>query len=379
MLRFQLQQASHQHVVFGVGDFGLVENVVEMLVAVKLFAKLPDFACGIFHRPLIYNLARNSGRIDISAKKNTVLIYNPNAGKFRRGGSALIERAIQILKNQGHDVTVAPTTGPQTAGGLAREHLARGAELIVAAGGDGTINEVAEGMAHSQTPLAALPGGTANVLAVETSLGLNLERAAERLSELRPRRISLGHVTCDGGRVSRHFLLMAGIGLDAHIVYRVNAGLKARAGKLAYWLAGWSLLGKRLAEFDVEIDGEKRRCSFALVSKVRNYGGDFTIARNVTMLDDRFEVVLFEGCSSLRYVKYLIGLALNRVAGMNGVTVLNATRVVASAPGDSRVYVQIDGEYAGHLPAEIQIVPDALTLMLSDEYAGQAATPAPPN
>jgi diacylglycerol kinase (ATP) len=265
-------------------------------------------------------------------------------------------------------VTVAPTTGPATAGAIAREHLGRGAELIIGAGGDGTLNEIAEGMAHSSTPLAALPGGTANVLAVETSLGLNLERAAERLVDLRPRRISIGHVRCDGGRVSRHFLLMAGIGLDAHIVYRVNAGLKARTGKLAYWLAGWSLLGKRLAEFDIEIDGQKRRCSFALVSKVRNYGGDFTIARNVTLFDDRFEVVLFEGRSSLRYVKYFFGLALNRVAGMKGVTVLNATRVAASAPDDSRVYVQIDGEYAGHLPAEIEIVPDALTLMVSEDY-----------
>jgi diacylglycerol kinase (ATP) len=276
-------------------------------------------------------------------------------------------------------VTVAPTTGPGTAGAIAREHLASGAELVIAAGGDGTINEIAEGMVHSQTPLAALPGGTANVLAVETRLGLKLERAAETLDDLRPRRISIGHVTCDAGRVSRHFLLMAGIGLDAHIVYRVNAGVKARVGKLAYWLAGWSLLGKRLAEFDIEIDGQTRRCSFALVSKVRNYGGDFTIARNVTLFDERFEVVLFEGRSSLRYVKYFLGLALNRVAGMKGVTVLNATRVVASAPEDSRVYVQIDGEYAGHLPAEIHIVPDALTLMVSDEYAGQALKPAPKN
>ncbi len=265
-------------------------------------------------------------------------------------------------------MTLAPTSGPGQAGAIAREQIAAGAELIVAAGGDGTINEVAEGMAHSAIPLAVLPGGTANVLAVETRLGTKLERAAERLDSLRPRRISMGHATCDGGKVSRHFILMAGIGLDAHIVYRVNAGLKAKAGKLAYWLAGWSLVGKSLPEFDVEIDGNRRRCSFALISKVRNYGGDFSIARNVTLFDDRFEVVLFEGRSTLRYVKYFIGLALNRVAGMKGVTVLTATRVTASSPDDSRVYVQIDGEFAGGLPADIRIVPDALTLMLGDEY-----------
>lgn len=223
-------------------------------------------------------------------------------------------------------------------------------------------------MAHSPVPLAALPGGTANVLAAETRIGLRLERVAERLRHLRARRISIGHVTCDGGRVSRHFLLMAGIGLDAGIVYRVNAALKARTGKFAYWVAGWSLVGRSLPEFEIDVDGRKHTCSFALVSKVRNYGGDFSIARSVTLLDDEFEVVLFEGRSTLRYIKYFTGLMLNRVAGMKGVTVTRAKRVSASCPTDARVHVQIDGEFAGHLPAEIEIVPDALTLLLPEEY-----------
>jgi diacylglycerol kinase family enzyme len=275
---------------------------------------------------------------------------------------------VDILSRNGHDVTVAPTCGPGTAGSIARDHAANGAELVVAAGGDGTINEIAEGLTHSRTPMAVLPGGTANVLAVETKVGLDLEKAAERLPLLRERRISVGHVTCEDGRVSRHFLLMAGIGLDAHIVYNVDAALKARAGKLAYWAAGWHVLGTRLPEFDIEVDGERRRCSFALVTKVRNYGGDFSIAQNVTLFDDRFEVVLFEGRSTFRYVKYLLGLAFKRVSGMKGVTILQGRRVVASSPEDERVYVQIDGEFAGRLPAEIEIVPDALTLMVSDEY-----------
>ncbi len=79
---------------------------------------------------------------------------------------------------------MAPTTGPRTAGAIAREHIDRGADLIVAAGGDGTINEVAEGMVHSQVPLAILPAGTANVLAMEMKLGAQLERAAERLEDM---------------------------------------------------------------------------------------------------------------------------------------------------------------------------------------------------
>ena len=297
-----------------------------------------------------------------------MLIYNPRAGKVIRTGGALIERASQILTRHGHHLTMAPTTGPRTAGTIAREQIAGGADLIVVAGGDGTINEAAEGMLGKDVPLAILPGGTANVLAMEMKLGGNLERVAERLDELQPRRISVGHLRCDGDSVSRHFLLMAGIGLDAHVVYNVHPGLKAKTGKFAYWLAGWSLLGKRLPEFDVEVAGKRRRCSFALLSKVRNYGGDFEIARSVTLLDQEFEVILFEGPTATSYVKYFAGMALNRLAGMRGVTVLRADRVLVSRPEDKRAYVQIDGEFAGSLPAELKVVRDALTVLVPEAY-----------
>ena len=97
-------------------------------------------------------------------------------------------------------MTAAPTTGPNMAGAMARAHIAGGADLIVVVGGDGTINEAAEGMIGTEVPLAVLPAGTANVLATEMKLGGNLEKVARRLGELRPKRISVGHVTCDGAR-----------------------------------------------------------------------------------------------------------------------------------------------------------------------------------
>jgi diacylglycerol kinase (ATP) len=280
----------------------------------------------------------------------------------------LLTRAVEILTKNGHTVTVVPTTGPKTAGAMAREHIERGADLIIAAGGDGTINEVAEGMVHSSVPLGILPAGTANVLATEMGLGGNLERAAEKLEECRAHRISVGYVTCGNGGVSRYFLLMAGAGLDAHVAYNVSAPLKARAGKLAYWFAGWRLLGRDLPEFTVEANGVKRLCSFALLSKVRNYGGDFEIARHVTLFDDEFEMVLFEGRSTFRYVTYFSALVLNRLGRVKGVTVLRAAAASLSGPGDVLVYTQIDGEVAGHLPAQVRIVPDALTLLIPPEY-----------
>jgi len=251
---------------------------------------------------------------------------------------------------------------------MAREHINRGADLIIAAGGDGTINEVAEGMVHSHVPLGILPAGTANVLAMEMRLGGNLEHAADKLEECRAHRISVGYVACGNG-IARYFLLMAGAGLDAHVAYHVSAPLKARAGKLAYWFAGWRLLGRDLPEFTVEANGVKRHCSFALLSKVRTYGGDFEIARHVTLFDDEFEMVLFEGRSTFLYVKYFLALMLDRLGKTKGVTVLRTSEASLSGPGDVLVYTQIDGEVAGHLPAQVRIVPDALTLLVPPEYS----------
>lgn len=262
---------------------------------------------------------------------------------------------------------MSPTAGPGTATEIAREHVSAGADLVLAAGGDGTINEVAEGLVHTQVPLGILPGGTANVLATEMGLR-GLVRTARRLDEFRPHRISVGHVTCRGGAISRHFLLMVGVGLDADIVYHVSLPLKARTGKLSYWVAGWGMLGRRLAQFEVEVRGKRSTSSFALVSKVRNYGGDLEIAREVSLFDDSFEVILFEGTSALPYLKYLAGVMLNRLREMNGVTISRAECVTFSGPRDERIYVQVDGEFLGPLPAHVRVVPDALTMLVPEEY-----------
>lgn len=273
-----------------------------------------------------------------------------------------------MLTQNGHTVTVVPTTGPKTAGAIAREHIERGADLIIAAGGDGTINEVADGMMHSGVPLGILPAGTANVLAMEMGIGSKMEKAAEKIEASVAHRISVGEIISGEGSARRHFLLMAGAGLDAHVAYNVSAAVKARAGKLAYWIAGWRVLGRNLPLFSVEANGQTFRPSFALLSKVRNYGGDFAIAREVSLFDDEFEMVLFEGRSSFRYVKYFAGLIFNRHRGMKGVTVMRTREAVLSGPEDVQVYTQIDGEVVGHLPARVKIVPNALTLLIPPEY-----------
>lgn len=238
--------------------------------------------------------------------------------------------------------------------------------MILAAGGDGTINEVVNGMVHSHVPLGILPAGTANVLANELGISRNLENAAGALDHCTEERIALGLLST--AAVSRHFLLMAGAGLDADIVFHVNQKMKNALGKVAYWIAGLQKFGRALPEFTVEAEGRTFRVSFALASRVRNYGGDLEIARTISLFDDHFELVLFEGAHSFFYAKYLLGVLVRRHHVMRGVTILDTAKAVFSCPAERRVHLQVDGEYAGLLPAAVEIVPDALTLLIPPEF-----------
>jgi diacylglycerol kinase family enzyme len=279
-----------------------------------------------------------------------------------------LDRAHLTLNRKVGPVTRYQTDGPNTAGAIAKRCIDEGSDLIVAAGGDGTINEVVEGMSGSTVPLGILPGGTANVLANEIGLTGGLELAAEKMATCERMRVPIGKLALNGGSSGRHFLLMAGVGLDAHIVLNVDPVLKARFGKLAYWAAGMPEFLRTLEVFDVDVDGVRHSCSFALISKVRNYGGDFEIAQRVRMDHEEFEVVLFEGANPWRYVMYLTGVALRQAAKLPGVKVLRATNVTMMASESDKVHLQVDGEYAGQLPARISVVRDALTLLVPEAY-----------
>jgi diacylglycerol kinase family enzyme len=264
-------------------------------------------------------------------------------------------------------VTPAPTTAPGHATELARRLVAEGADLILAAGGDGTINEVVNGMAGSRTPLGILPFGTANVLAMETGIGSHAVRAAEQVGAWQPQRISVGSLI-QPGKPPRHFLLMAGAGLDAHIVANLNPGLKNALGKASYWVAGFTSLLRRFEELYVSANGREYRCGFALASRVRNYGGDLEISLGASLLSSDLEVMLFEGANPLRYLRYFTGVMLRNTAQWKGVHVMRAPAFDLRPANDRPVHVQLDGEDCGLLPARVEVKPDALTLLLPREF-----------
>ena len=280
----------------------------------------------------------------------------------------MIEDSLAIMRQAGHGVKAISTTGPGSASEIARYCLDRGADLILVAGGDGTINEVVNGMVYSRVPLGILPGGTANVLAMETGIGSRMAHAARQLPELVPELVSVGIHKDGPEHPPRYFLLMCGAGLDAHIVYHISETAKAALGKISYWMGGFSQLGRSFPEFEVEAEGARYLTSYALASRVRNYGGDLEIARTVTLMDDQFELVLFSGRSSFRYLQYMLAVVRGNLHQTPGVTILRTRAISLFAPTDQRIYTQIDGEYAGPLPVTLEIVPRSLTLLLPHQY-----------
>jgi diacylglycerol kinase (ATP) len=175
--------------------------------------------------------------------QNALLIHNPNAGNGGHGRRTMLDEARRIFAACGIQTDLAETTKAGDATEIAQRAHVEGRHLVIACGGDGTLNEVVNGLAGHQNghrvPLALLPGGTANVLAKELNLPWDIPSAAEVLVRGVVREIPLGLATpLNEPAKTKYFLSVAGAGPDGMIVYSIDLDLKARVGILAYWLQG---------------------------------------------------------------------------------------------------------------------------------------------
>src|SRR5215211_8519407 len=209
---------------------------------------------------------------------NAVIIGNPHSG--RAGDAGYLERFAKILRSGGLDVKVMNTERPDHATELASS---AGDRLIVAVGGDGTVNEVINGLDKNAT-LGILPLGTANVLAREIGLPLDVELACERILHGERVRIDLGVATNAEG-VERRFACMAGIGFDANVVRAVTPSLKRRLRGLAFALTAFKVLAKEDFPLVHVIHGDKTHVArFAIVANAHHYGGDLRAASDPDLL-----------------------------------------------------------------------------------------------
>lgn len=304
--------------------------------------------------------------------QNALLIHNPNAGNGGHGRRRLLDKARHIFASRGIDADLAETTGPGHATEIAARAAAENRGLVIACGGDGTLNEIVNGLAAHQNghrvPLALLPGGTANILAKELGIPWNIPKAAEKLVHGTVKEIALGLATpLEQPEKKRYFLSVAGAGPDGMIVYAVNLELKARLGILAYWWEGMrEVFRYKFPHFRVVNGNRKIDASLVIVGRTQNYGGPFKITTEADLFEDRFEILTLSTRSGLRYLSYLPSLWLNRLRGTAGVEFFKSDSLICEPLDSNPVYAQIDGEPLARLPVEFRIIPRALKLLVPE-------------
>jgi YegS/Rv2252/BmrU family lipid kinase len=307
--------------------------------------------------------------------RNALLIHNPNAGLGGRGRRRILDEARRILLAGGIEAQLAETRGPGDATEMAYSASTEGRQLVIACGGDGTLNEVVNGLAMQQNghrvPLALLPAGTANVLAKELGLPWDIPKAAVRLLRGEVKDIALGLATpLAAPQRKRYFLSVAGAGPDGMIVYSIDLGLKARVGMLAYWWQGVRQLFRyRFPHFRVVTEDRNLDVSLVVVGRTKNYGGPFQITTEADLYTDQFEMMALTTQSGFRYLTYVPTLWLGKMRGCEGVHFWKSDSIVCEPLDRRRVYAQIDGEPLAQLPVEFKIVPRALKLLVPQNGA----------
>lgn len=287
-----------------------------------------------------------------------LIVFNPAAGARRR---RTLLAALDLLRGIGMRPEVADTARRGHATDLAREAAAASVRVVVAAGGDGTIAEVAAGLAGTDSALGVLPLGTANVLALELGLPRTPIRAAEVLAMGRTALLHPGLARYPGGR-ELLFVQMLGAGFDAAVVHNLPPRLKRAIGKGAYvWQTLRELPRYGFPPIRVVLDGKPREAASVIVTKGRLYAGRFLIAPGADPHEEGFHVVLFRESGMLAAMRYGAALPLGLLPRMRGVEILRATELRLEGEG---IPAQADGDAAGTLPVAIGPAPRPMRIVV---------------
>jgi len=312
--------------------------------------------------------------------RKAALLYNPDSGGSKQRRKEL-QSALEILKGGGVEAELFPTDSQDHAGDETRRAIAAGCDTIFACGGDGTIHNIAQVLANSAVVLGILPMGTANALAHDLGLPLTVAGAVKAALTAAPRRIALGRVAClglDGVSVTRYFVVAAGVGVDAHLFYKLHTGVKQRLGMGAYYAKAWHLwFTYPMPRFRVEYvesgtDAPKQAdVSELLAVRIRQFGGVVQeLAPGASLDRDDARLILCRTGSRLAYLAFVARSLLRRAWKIPGIDLAFSAQascdyLLPSSPSDPprKIYVEADGELLGSLPAEISVVPDALSLL----------------
>ena len=281
-----------------------------------------------------------------------LLIVNPAA---RDGNSEQLNDIRALFLKRGHTLDMYTTTRQNDATRITRKKRKK-YDVVIAAGGDGTINEVVNGLATTKTPLGIIPLGTENILAQELHLPLKPLKAAKRILKKRIRAIDVGRVN------NRYFTLMAGIGFDAHVASRVEPLLKKVLGSAAYPLTAFRALFEYQAnELLIKTKKSQIKGYFCIVGNAKGYGWRIDPAYRARLDDGKLDVLVFQSKETYNLFRYLIGILLRFHTLFPDVKYFTTDHVEITA--QKPVVVHVDCETIGTTPVKVRIVPQALKVI----------------
>ena len=294
--------------------------------------------------------------------KRICIIFNPTA----RGEKA--KRFQKWLAGVAAQCVLKPTTGPGTAPQLAAHAVNEGFETIVAAGGDGTVNEVLNGIGladgFARARLAILPLGTINVFAKEIGLSARLDKSWQTILAGNESNVDLpsAEFTADGKRVTRYFAQLAGAGLDARAIELVDWKLKKATGAFEYISAGVRALQQKLHPIHVTAEGTTASGELVLIGNGQFYGGKLRIFPLADLRDGKLDVCVFPKVDWQAMARCGWGLLTNQMLEHSGAQHFSAKDLTLSC--DEKAALQLDGDNVGHLPATMRVFPKRLRVVV---------------
>ncbi len=258
-----------------------------------------------------------------------------------------------------------PTTGPGAGIFNARQAANDGCSVVIAAGGDGTVHEVSNGIVGTNATLGIIPMGTINVLARELGIPLDMPGAWKVIEAGHTREVDLVRVEFAGqdGNEMRHFIQMAGVGLDAQVVRQVTWEKKKRWGAFSYVIELCKVIHARLPGITVRMD-DAPPCdgSFALIGNGSMYGGPVRVFKRASMADGLMDVCMSESGGYADLLAYVWAVLRGRQDQTRGMIYRQCKIVEFTSSGETPI--ELDGEYVGCLPAKMTVIPRALKILV---------------
>ncbi len=319
------------------------------------------------------------------------ILFNPNSGRRGTKRDQELNHAVGIIQSAGVRTELTVCRSSQEATDNARCAVAAGSDTVFACGGDGTIHDVIQGLAGTPVALAILPFGTANALAHDLGIPFRPSVAAQVAvgGKSKVRRVPLGRIEFEdftGKSSARYFTVAAGIGVDAHLFYKLSAQAKNRDGMAAYYIKAWQLWATyNMRRFEVEYSngsGHRQHASLTelLAVRIKFFGNILRELVPGASLDcNHLRAVMCRTASRNAYLQYVAGALLGRQWNIDGIDLVSCSEVVCRVPGkrgsgpsdnhsdfraEEHIYVEADGELLGRLPARMTMVPDALSLVV---------------